>query len=436
MAEGRGNPLFGDRSAHDVTDATYHASDIEDAALTRHLPAPDADGNYARDDGNNWLAQSGLPIVDLNGYVQGYIIRGGAGDWEAYDATGARQVLIGDGADIVSRVLANADLPDPFAFANAESILTLNADAITVTQTVHVVAAQAGVADDLATINGAVTRQLLLLKADAGDTITVQHGVGNIHFDSGVDFTLAGDSWLLFFYDGTNAVAIGAGGGGVDASDVTYTPSDDSDWDGDVDPGNVDDALDQLACRTHVLERGEMHLLFSQVEDVTVTNTTDETSVLGSGRGSKTLTAFTLDVGTVVRLTLYGHFSDTGTPTLDVKVELGGTEVCSIGVVTLLSGIDELGWSLNVDFVCRTTGDPGTVVAAGIFEYNDNSGHRMTKTGTTNIDTTAELLVDVTATWGAAAAGNTITCQMATIEILRADALAPAAPTELTAVEV
>jgi hypothetical protein len=35
----------------------------------------------------------------------------------------------------------------------------------------------------------------------------------------------------------------------VDASAVTYTPVDATDWDTDTDPGNVDDALDQLAAR-------------------------------------------------------------------------------------------------------------------------------------------------------------------------------------------
>lgn len=35
----------------------------------------------------------------------------------------------------------------------------------------------------------------------------------------------------------------------IDAADVTYTPADATDWDADTDPGNVDDALDQLANR-------------------------------------------------------------------------------------------------------------------------------------------------------------------------------------------
>jgi hypothetical protein len=43
-------------------------------------------------------------------------------------------------------------------------------------------------------------------------------------------------------------------GGTPDAGDVTYTPTTAADWDSDTDPGNVDDALDQLAERVDDLE--------------------------------------------------------------------------------------------------------------------------------------------------------------------------------------
>lgn len=45
-------------------------------------------------------------------------------------------------------------------------------------------------------------------------------------------------------------------GGSVDADDVTYTPTTLSDWDGGVDPGDVEQALDQLAERVTDLEAG------------------------------------------------------------------------------------------------------------------------------------------------------------------------------------
>lgn len=111
MPATRGIPLQGSRSTHDMTDADKHASDIEDAALTRHLPAPSAAGTYARDNGTNWVAQLGILLADLLNYARGYIIRGGAANWEAYDASGDRQVLIGDGTNIESRLLVDADIP-------------------------------------------------------------------------------------------------------------------------------------------------------------------------------------------------------------------------------------------------------------------------------------------------------------------------------------
>jgi len=40
----------------------------------------------------------------------------------------------------------------------------------------------------------------------------------------------------------------------TDASGITYTPGDVTDWNGDVDPGDVDDALDQLASRVEDTE--------------------------------------------------------------------------------------------------------------------------------------------------------------------------------------
>ncbi len=346
--DARGAPLASDRAVWDVKDyATRHASDIWLDALLRHLPEPEEDGRYARDNGTYWISRLGILLSDLADWAQGHIIRGGVVDWEAYDARTDGFVLIGDGTDIESRVLVEADI------SNLDH---------TDPNAIHV-----NVVDEI-------------------------HQIADKAAPVGADEIVIEDSSAVWAKKRVSLTNLLAGSGG--------------------------------------------QLIFSQVVDVAVENTTDETSVLGAGRGSKTIPADELDVGTVIRLTLYGYFSDTGTPTLNVQVKLGGTAVCSTGVITLLSGIDELGWSLNVDIACRTTGDPGTVVASGIFEYNDDSGHRMVKTTTTNVDTTAGLLVDVTKTWGAAAAGNTSTCQMATIELLKADNLAVAAPSGLTAVEV
>ena len=346
----RGTPMQGDRSAWDVlTYATRHASDILAAALLRHLPAPSAAGTYARDNGTNWVAQLGILLADLLGYARGYIIRGGAADWEAYDASGNRFALIGNGVDIESRLLIEADISD---------LVHLDPNAIhdNVVDEIHQIAEKAVVVD--------------------ADEIVIEDSAA---------------AWAKKRVSLTNLLA-DAGGGAL--------------------------------------------LLFSQVADATVANTTDETSILGVGRGSKTLDADILEVGTVIVIVLHGHLSDTGTPTLDLKVKLGGVEVCSTGAVTLANTITEEGFALRVEITCRTTGAGGTVVAGGTFEYSAGNQHMLVKTGTSAADTTAALAVDVTADWSAADAANTITCQIATIELMKADDLAPVAPFELTAVEV
>lgn len=52
----------------------------------------------------------------------------------------------------------------------------------------------------------------------------------------------------------------------VDAAAVTYTPADSTDWTGSADPGDVDNALDQLASRVITIEAG------GGVADDSVTN--------------------------------------------------------------------------------------------------------------------------------------------------------------------
>jgi hypothetical protein len=226
-----------------------------------------------------------------------------------------------------------------------------------------------------------------------------------------------------------------------DADDVSYAPAVLADWDGGADPGDVDDALDQLAERVDdneidiaALPNSIVQMIFSQVVDVEVVNTTDETTILGAGRGSKTISANTLDVGTVIRLTLSGYLSTTGTPTLDVDVDIGGTELASTGAITMAT-VSDVGWRLEIEITCRDTGASGNVVASGMFEYDDDYQYDLVDASETSVDTTGDLLIDVTVQWGAAAAGNTITCQIAPFELIRADSLAVAAPSGLVAAE-
>lgn len=61
---------------------------------------------------------------------------------------------------------------------------------------------------------------------------------------------------------------------GHDSADVTYTPAANTDWNSDTDPGNVDDALDQLAARVDDVEAGSIASL-DDIGDVNVPSPSD-----------------------------------------------------------------------------------------------------------------------------------------------------------------
>ena len=102
----------------------------------------------------------------------------------------------------------------------AHQLLTIASGVITPTQALITVAAESSTADDLDTIaltgfadltDGADSyRPLVILQADAGDTITVKNGTGNIAPFSGADVALSGDKSMMLIWNGTKWQGLGA----------------------------------------------------------------------------------------------------------------------------------------------------------------------------------------------------------------------------------
>ena len=155
----------------------------------------------------------------------------------------------------------------------------------------------------------------------------------------------------------------------------------------------------------------------TQTDDATIVDTVTETTLFGTVVGTLTLPADLLIAGRTIRITMRGHISTTGTPNITIRSNLGGTEVVGTGA-TAVGTVSSVGWTYTVDITCRSTGGSGTVVAAGLFSWDDGSVQNSVKTGTTTIDTTGTLAVDITAEWGTASASNTITAQIASVEVI------------------
>jgi hypothetical protein len=151
--------------------------------------------------------------------------------------------------------------------------------------------------------------------------------------------------------------------------------------------------------------------LFVKTSDTTVANTVTETSIVGTGAGATTLTFV---AGRAVRLTAYGYLSDTGTPTLTIRVKYGGTLLVSCAPV-LATGLANAGWQLLVTLTCRTDGSSGTLIAEGTLIVGGTVTH-LVAVATVTKDVTVANGVGLTAQWGAASASNTLTCAALLLE--------------------
>lgn len=168
-------------------------------------------------------------------------------------------------------------------------------------------------------------------------------------------------------------------------------------------------------------------VLFTSTADATVADTTDETTIIGSGvatGGGLILPANFFVAGKSLRLRVRGILSDTGTPTINIRFKLGSTTIVSTGAITIPTGLTNRYFVVEVTLTCRTTGATGTVIASGELSYDANATppnsetRGMSQTSASVIDTTASQVVGVTAEWGNESASNTITGQITVLEVL------------------
>lgn len=163
--------------------------------------------------------------------------------------------------------------------------------------------------------------------------------------------------------------------------------------------------------------------MFTQTASQTVSNVA-ETTLFGTGVGTKTLAAGTLVVGKTIRIRGWAVFSTQAVPgNVTVKIYLGATVIATGTITNILALASNNAAEFTADITCRTTGITGTVVVGGSVGYDtgvlaqgflalNNAG------ATTTVDTTASLAVDVKLLWATQAVANTITVFSTTLEIL------------------
>jgi len=113
---------------------------------------------------------------------------------------------------------------------------------------------------------------------------------------------------------------------------------------------------------------------------------------------------------------MFGTYSASAAPTLQVRAYLGGTKVADTGTPSVPA--TSAPFILELYITCRSIGSSGTVTAYGYFYGGQNFLFSVPVPPTTTVDTTAAQTLNVTATWGTAAAGNSVQVSNASVEIL------------------
>jgi hypothetical protein len=156
--------------------------------------------------------------------------------------------------------------------------------------------------------------------------------------------------------------------------------------------------------------------LFAQTADsVTVSATTVETSILGSGVGTLSVPANSFRVGDSFLASFDGVLSCINTATIHIHVRTtGGVLLIDTGVIDLDTSTSRP-WLLNLYFTIRQIG--GTTVASissgGLFSYLKDSGltyegYPLSDINNTTFDTTIINTISVSAQWDSTNVGNQI----------------------------
>lgn len=159
-------------------------------------------------------------------------------------------------------------------------------------------------------------------------------------------------------------------------------------------------------------------LQFSQTQSITVSSSTAETSLVGSGVGSPTIGSNLFGAGTILKLKANGFHSAAGNPTVTINIKIDGVTIMTTGAQSSNSSTNTV-WGLEAILTCRTTGASGTVIGQGHYrEENSTNLYGLPMTGTTTLDTTTSHVINITWAWGTASASNTVTCTNFTLELV------------------
>ena len=155
--------------------------------------------------------------------------------------------------------------------------------------------------------------------------------------------------------------------------------------------------------------------LFAQTGNSTIITGITESTLINGGVGTLTVPANGFQVGDSYRAIFGGVMNAANNQTIRTRVEAGPIILLDSGPQNLGSSVINDIWSLNIDFTIRQIGGAGvaSIVSLGQFHYTKTNnasvqGFGFNVVNNTTFNTTISNVLNVTAQWGSANAGNNI----------------------------
>jgi hypothetical protein len=146
-----------------------------------------------------------------------------------------------------------------------------------------------------------------------------------------------------------------------------------------------------------------------------VTNTTTESTLIGTGIGTLSVPANGFSVGDSFRGIFGGVVNADNNQTVRIRLRAGSAILLDSGIQNLGNAIVDDVWSLNVDFTIRQIGAAtvASIVSLGSFHYTKTNnasvqGFGFNVVNNTTFDTTVSNTLNITVEWGTASTGNNI----------------------------
>lgn len=155
---------------------------------------------------------------------------------------------------------------------------------------------------------------------------------------------------------------------------------------------------------------GDLYGLYSQIaQSAAVTNTTTETTIIGTGVGALTVPANGFAVGDSFHAKIGGVISSLNNHEITIRVKAGATVLASTGLIQI-EAVTALGWEMELDFTIATIGAAGDICTNGNFAYNRNTGslEGFVFQDVQPIDTTVSNTLNITVEWNQTNASDSI----------------------------